>query len=116
LTSTDPTVPPNRLRRVAHNLRQGMLLAWVASPTALVRFSLLGIISSAMPPLSVYLGAQLVNRIANARLQTIGFNDLLPVLIGLWLVTALQRAIGAYMGYGATCSCGVSSSRPSGGC
>ena len=77
-----------------------MLLAWAASPSALVRFSLLGVISSAMPPLSVYLGAELVNRIANARQQAIAFNDLLPVLLGLWIVTALQRAIGAYMGYG----------------
>ena len=77
-----------------------MQLAWAASPSALVRFSLLGVISSAMPPISVYLGAALVNRIANARVQAIGFNDLLPVLIGLWMVTALQRAIGAYMGYG----------------
>jgi len=100
LTTTDRVAPPNRLRRVAHNLRQGMLLAWAASPTALVRFSLLGVISSAMPPFSVYLGAELVNRIANARLQPLAFNDLLPVLLGLWLVTALQRAIGAYMGYG----------------
>jgi ATP-binding cassette, subfamily B, bacterial len=100
LTSADRPVAPTRLRRVAHNLRQGMLLAWAASPSALVRFSLLGVISSAMPPLSVYLGAELVNRIANARVQAIAFTDLLPVLIGLWMVTALQRAIGAYMGYG----------------
>src|SRR5204862_4516942 len=35
-----------------------------------------------------------------ARLHAITFQHLLPVLVGLWLVTALQRAIGAYMGYG----------------
>ncbi|HYV61691.1 MAG TPA: ABC transporter ATP-binding protein, partial [Bryobacteraceae bacterium] len=28
------------------------------------------------------------------------FTDLLPILIGLWLATAVQRAVGAYMGYG----------------
>ena len=89
-----------RLRRVARNLRQGLALAWAASPESLVRYSLLGILSAAMPPLSVYLGATLVNRIAEARLQAIDFRDLVPVLLGLWIVTAVQRAIGAYMGYG----------------
>jgi ATP-binding cassette, subfamily B, bacterial len=89
-----------RAQRVRKNLRLGMSLAWAASPTALVRYSLLGMVSAAMPPISVYLGAVLVNRIADARLQSLQFNDLLPILIGLWVVTALQRAIGAYMGYG----------------
>lgn len=91
---------PNRLHRVARNLRQGMGLAWAASPAALIRYTILGVISSAMPPVSVYLGATLVNRIAEARLHAITFRHLVPVLFGLWLVTALQRAIGAYMGYG----------------
>jgi len=89
-----------RAQRVRKNLRLGMALAWAASPTALVRYSLLGMFSAAMPPISVYLGAVLVNRIADARLQSLQFRDMLPILIGLWLVTALQRAIGAYMGYG----------------
>jgi ATP-binding cassette subfamily B protein len=89
-----------RLRRVAHNLRQGLSLAWDASPESLVRYSLLGVVNAAMPPISVYLGATLVNRIASARLQTIPFEDLVPVLLGLWAVTAVQRSIGAYMGYG----------------
>ena len=77
-----------------------MALAWAASPAALTRYTVLGVVSSAMPPISVYLGATLVNRIAEARLHAITFRHLLPVLVGLWLVTALQRAIGAYMGYG----------------
>jgi ATP-binding cassette subfamily B protein len=92
--------PSGRLQRVLRNLRQGMALAWEASPAALIRYTILGVISSAMPPVSVYLGATLVNRIAEARLHAITFQHLVPVLAGLWLVTALQRAIGAYMGYG----------------
>jgi ABC-type multidrug transport system fused ATPase/permease subunit len=94
--------PPaaGRFGRVARNLRQGLGLAWAASPESLVRYSLLGIVSAAMPPVSVYLGAVLVNQIAAARLQPIAFRTMVPVLLGLWLVTALQRAIGAYMGYG----------------
>ena len=53
-----------------------------------------------MPPISVYLGARLVNRIAEARAQELGFIDLLPIVLGLWAATGVQRAIGAYMGYG----------------
>ena len=57
-------------------------------------------ISAAMPPIAVYLGAVLVNRIAEARLQALHWRDLLPIIIGLWAATGVQRAIGAYMGYG----------------
>src|SRR4051812_16365028 len=89
-----------RARRVRKNLRQGMALAWTASPRSLVRYSLLGIVSATMPPISVYLGAALVNRIAEARLHNLQFSDMLPIVLGLWLVTGVQRAIGAYTGYG----------------
>ena len=98
-TESRPVSRP-RLRRVARNLRQGMALAWAASPQSLLRYSVLGAINAAMPPIAVYLGALLVNRIADARLQSLQFSDMVPVLIGLWIVTAVQRAIGAYMGYG----------------
>src|SRR4051812_1216884 len=89
-----------RARRVRKNLRLGMALAWSASPRALVKYSLLGIVNSAMPPITVYLGAALVNRIAEARLHSIRFTDMLPIVLGLWLATSVQRAIGAYSGYG----------------
>jgi ATP-binding cassette subfamily B protein len=77
-----------------------MSLAWTASPGALIKYSLLGIINSAMPPITVYLGSTLVNRIAEARLHSIRFTDMLPIVVGLWLATSAQRAIGAYSGYG----------------
>jgi len=57
-------------------------------------------ISAAMPPIAVYLGAVLVNRIAEARQLGLAWQDMLPIIIGLWLATGVQRAIGAYMGYG----------------
>src|SRR5882724_5212706 len=89
-----------RAQRVRKNLKQGMALAWAASPTSLIRYSVLGMVSAAMPPISVYLGATLVNRIAQARVQSIHFSDLLPIVIGLWLATTVQRALSAYTGYG----------------
>jgi ATP-binding cassette subfamily B protein len=77
-----------------------MGLAWAASPRSLIRYSVLGMFSAAMPPIAVWLGATLVNRIAEARLHSLQFKDLIPILMGLWLATAVQRAVGAYMGYG----------------
>jgi ATP-binding cassette, subfamily B, bacterial len=97
---TQPSNTKGRARRVRKNLRQGMALAWTASPGALVKYSLLGIVSAAMPPITVYLGSTLVNRIAEARLHSIQFIDMLPIVLGLWLATSVQRAIGAYSGYG----------------
>jgi ATP-binding cassette subfamily B protein len=85
---------------VKKNLRLGLALAWSASPSSLIRFSLLGMVSAAMPPISVYLGAVLVNRIADARLHSLRLTDVLPIVAGLWVATAMQRAVGAYMGYG----------------
>ena len=90
----------SRARRVRENLKKGMALAWAASPSALVRYSLLGVVSAAMPPIAVYLGATLVNRIASAREHALPFRTMVPILVGLWLAAAVQRAIGAYMGYG----------------
>jgi ATP-binding cassette subfamily B protein len=97
-----PITAAARLRRVRRNLRQGLELAWTASPRALVRYSVLGMINAAMPPITVYLGARLVNDIAGARAGGLPFRAMLPVLIGLWLATASQRALAAYMNYGRT--------------
>jgi ATP-binding cassette, subfamily B, bacterial len=89
-----------RVRRVRKNLRQGLALAWAASPSSLIRYSVLGMISSAVPPITVYLGALLVDRVADARLRALSWTDVLPIVVGMWVATGVQRAIGAYMGYG----------------
>lgn len=89
-----------RTGRVWHNLKQGMSLAWAASPKLLIRYTLLGMFNSAIPPVTVLLGAILVNKIAEAKIKSLQFNDLLPIVIGLWLCFIIQRAIGSYIGYG----------------
>ncbi|MEI9809227.1 MAG: ABC transporter ATP-binding protein [Bacteroidota bacterium] len=90
----------SRLRRVKKNLGHAMSLAWAASPRLLIRYSLLGMFNAIMPPVSVYLGAVLVNKIAEARVHPLTFNDVLPIVIGLWITFVVQRAVGSYMGYG----------------
>ena len=90
----------SRLHRVRKNLRMGMALAWAASPRLLIRYTVLGMFNAVMPPISVYLGAQLVNKIANARLHPTTLHDILPIIIGLWLTIIVQRSVGSYIGYG----------------
>jgi len=94
------SIAASRAQRVRKNLGLGLALAWAASPKSLIRFSLLGIVNATMTPISVYLGATLVNRIAAGRVQALQLNDVLPIVVGLWLTTGLQRTLGAYMGYG----------------
>ena len=77
-----------------------MSLAWAASPRLLIRYTLLGVFNAIMPPVSVYLGAVLVNKIAEARVHPLKFEDILYIIIGLWITFVVQRAVGAYMGYG----------------
>ncbi|HEV8195270.1 MAG TPA: ABC transporter ATP-binding protein [Gemmatimonadales bacterium] len=101
-SAVEDAAPPakGRAQRVVKNLRQGMSLAWAASPRALVRYTVLGMVNATMPPIAVLLGARLVNRIADARVQALTLKDLLPIVLGLWITTSVQRTIGAYMGYG----------------
>jgi ATP-binding cassette subfamily B protein len=98
--SPQSSTSKGRARRVRKNLKQAIALAWVASPRLLIRYSVLGMLTATIPPISVYLGASLVNRIAEARVHSLHFKDLLPIVIGLWIAIGVQRAIGAYMGYG----------------
>ena len=92
--------PRSRIGRVRKNLKQGMTLAWAASPRLLIRYTVLGVFNAIMPPIAVYLGAVLVNRIADARVHAIQFQDILIIIIGLWITIVVQRAVGAYIGYG----------------
>jgi ATP-binding cassette, subfamily B, bacterial len=93
-------VKGSRFARVKKNLRLGMSLAWAASPKLLVRYSVLGMFNSILPPITVWLGAVLVNKIADAKIQSLTFTDILPVIIALWLTIAVQRILGSYIGYG----------------
>jgi ATP-binding cassette subfamily B protein len=89
-----------RAARVWQNLKQGMSLAWAASPKLLIRYTLLGMFNSVIPPVTVWLGALLVDKIAESKLHPLEFNDLLPILVGLWICFIIQRTIGSYIGYG----------------
>ncbi|MBK7907239.1 MAG: ABC transporter ATP-binding protein [Gemmatimonadetes bacterium] len=97
------TLPPDfrsRLQRVRRNLRKGLELAWGAGPRELIKFTVLGMVSATVQPVTVLLGSMLVSRIAGGSAAAVTFGDVVPIIIGLWTVSAVQRAIGAYQGYG----------------
>ena len=89
-----------RFRRVRNNLKLGLSLAWAASPRLLLRYTLLGMFSAIMPPVAVLLGSILVNKIADSQVNSLEFSDLLPIVLGLWIASTVQRAVGSYIGYG----------------
>ncbi len=95
-----PEIKTSRLQRVRKNLRYAMSLAWAASPRLLIRYMILGMFNAIMHPVSVYLGAVLVNKIADARIHPLTFEDVLPIVLGLWVTFIVQRAVGSYIGYG----------------
>src|SRR5436189_6269228 len=86
----------SRLKRVRKNLRYAMALAWTASPRLLIRYTVLGMFNAIMPPISVYLGSVLVNKISEARIHPLQFSDVLPIVVGLWVPCVGQRAVGSY--------------------
>lgn len=93
-------VKTSRLQRVRKNLKYAMQLAWTASPRLLMRYTILGMFNAIMPPVSVYLGSVLVNKIAAAQLHQMQFSEVLPIVVGLWLTFVVQRAVGSYTGVG----------------
>lgn len=56
--------------------------------------------NAAMPPITVWLGSVLVGRVARAAQDGLAFADMVPLIVALWAVSAVQRAISAYVGYG----------------
>ena len=90
----------SRASRVKANLKKGMELSWAASPRSLIKFSLLGMLNATMVPISVYLGALLVNRILDLRNHAISLSSVLWVVFGLFIVVTIKQVISAYMGYG----------------
>ena len=100
MIETEPVIRTSRLARVRKNLRHAMSLAWAASPKLLIRYTVLGMFNAIMPPISVYLGSVLVNKIAEARLHPMKFEDVLYIVVGLWVTFVVQRAVGSYIGYG----------------
>lgn len=95
-----PPKKKGRIARVRKNLKHGLALAWAASPKLFIRYTAVGVFNALMAPIGVLLGAILVNKIAEAHTLSLTLKDVLPVIIGIWITIAVQRMVGAYLGYG----------------
>jgi ATP-binding cassette subfamily B protein len=96
----NPSRLKGRIARVKKNLKHGLALAWAASPRLFIRYTTVGIFNAIMAPIAVLLGAMLVNKIAFSQTHELTFLDILPIIVGIWLTLAVQRTVGAYLGYG----------------
>ena len=77
MTSIPETKAESRAKRVSRNLRLGLSLAWAASPSSLLRYTMLGMFNATTAPITVWLGAQLVNRISKSCRMWRGFSIVL---------------------------------------
>ena len=84
--------------RVLRNVRQGLRLAWEASPSGLIGVAAFAAVSAAVPTVEVWLSKRFVDGvIAAQRAGVIGLG--LWVTVGaLGLAAALQRALGVVRG------------------
>jgi len=57
-------------------------------------------LTATFTPIAVWLGAELVNKISQAKQLHYDLWDLIPIVLALWVLNGVQRAVGAYMGYG----------------
>ena len=93
--------PMGRIARVRKNLRLGIITCMGSIATIVDPLYIAGSVQCHhAAAIAVYLGAVLVNKIADARVHSLQFESLIPIIIGLWITTAVQRAVGAYLGYG----------------
>lgn len=92
--------PASRVRRVTRNLLRAVDLAWAASARSLALYAVLGTISAAMPPVATLLTANLVDALIESDTRSDQSMWMLSTLLGLWLVTAVQRTTNGYLGLG----------------
>jgi ABC-type multidrug transport system fused ATPase/permease subunit len=85
--------------RVSRNVRQGLRLAWEASPTGLVGVAAFAAVAAAVPTIEVWLSKRFVDGVIAA--QRAGGLDagLWATVAALGLAAAFQRALGVVRGH-----------------
>lgn len=73
------------------------MLAWRADPWSFALMVLLDVIPAAIAPVVVELGKHLVDLVADARLRALSASALLPTVVTLGLLTALQRGLSTIL-------------------
>jgi ATP-binding cassette subfamily B protein len=85
--------------RVSRNVRQGLRLAWEASPTGLVGVAAFAAVAAAVPTIEVWLSKRFVDGVIAAQ-RTGGLDaGLWATVAALGLAAAFQRALGVVRGH-----------------
>lgn len=93
----EPRQPPAR-GSLRTTLLLTLRLAWQADPRALGLVVALSLIPAAIPPVMVQLSKQLIDLIASASSRVVTDRDLMPYVVVLGLLTAVQRVVGSLTG------------------
>jgi ATP-binding cassette, subfamily B, bacterial len=98
--SAGGTGGPRRRRRAAlrRTISQTLRLAWQADPRTFVLVVILSIGPAIVPPIMVELSKRLVDLIAAAQVRVVETDELVPFVIALGLLSAVQRVVGSLQG------------------
>ena len=96
----DAAAGPRRRRRGELRLTVGrtLRLAWQADPRTFAIVVLLTMAPAAIPPVMVELSKRLVDLIARAQLRPVGGDDIVPFIVALGILSAVQRVVGSLEG------------------
>jgi ATP-binding cassette subfamily B protein len=96
----DAGVGPRRRRKgeLRTTIARTLRLAWQADQRMFVGVILLTMAPAAIPPVMVELSKRLVDLIAVSRLRPVAGDDILPLILALGALSAVQRVVGSLEG------------------
>ena len=97
------TPPPDGVRRrrrgeMRQTIARTLRLAWQASPRTFLSIIALAIAPAVVPPIMVILSKRLVDLLAAAQLTTVTFDQVVPYIVALGILSTIQRAVGSLQG------------------
>ena len=97
-TAAEGGVRKRRRGEMRQTIARTLRLAWQASPRTFMKIIALAIAPAVVPPIMVVLSQRLVDLIAASRLTTVDFDDVLPYIVVLGVLSMVQRAVGSLQG------------------
>src|SRR5579884_863812 len=89
--------PKRRRSRLARTVRLTILMAWSADPGSFCLMIGLALVPAAIPPVVVVMGKHLVDLVAEAHFRATSASALVPTVVALGVLTALQRGLNSIL-------------------
>ena len=89
--------PKRRRSRLARTVRLTILMAWSADPGSFCLMIGLALVPAAIPPVVVVMGKHLVDLVAEAHFRGTSASALVPTVVALGVLTALQRGLNSIL-------------------